>query len=105
MVVSEKVEEYGRAVEAALEEAGLRVIGRLPGGKDRGEDPRRPTGTDPLHVRIGGREAEAGQVAVRDRLEGDLGAMPVEAAMAEAPRGDPAKTSRRGETGAGQGRG
>ncbi len=30
---------------------------------------------------IGGREAEAGTVAVRDRLEGDLGAMPLAAAI------------------------
>jgi threonyl-tRNA synthetase len=30
---------------------------------------------------IGGREAEEGKVSVRDRLEGDLGPMPVEMAM------------------------
>jgi threonyl-tRNA synthetase len=32
---------------------------------------------------IGGREAEEGKVAVRDRLLGDLGAMPVEEAIAK----------------------
>ena len=69
-------------VERQLAEAGLARDGRLPGGKDRGQDPRRPIGVDPLHVRLGGREAEEGQVAVRDRLEGDLGAMPLAAAIA-----------------------
>ena len=30
---------------------------------------------------VGGREADEGKVSVRDRLEGDLGAMPLEAAI------------------------
>ena len=51
MVVSQKVEEYGRSVERQLAEAGLRVDRRLSGGEDRGQDPRRPIGADPLHVR------------------------------------------------------
>ena len=32
---------------------------------------------------VGPKEAEAGAVAVRDRIEGDLGAMPLEAAIAK----------------------
>jgi threonyl-tRNA synthetase len=32
---------------------------------------------------IGGREAEEGKVAVRDRLEGDVGAMPLAEAIAK----------------------
>jgi threonyl-tRNA synthetase len=32
---------------------------------------------------VGERDAEAGTVAVRDRIDGDLGAMPVEAAIAK----------------------
>jgi threonyl-tRNA synthetase len=30
---------------------------------------------------VGGREAEEGKVSVRDRIEGDLGAMPLAAAV------------------------
>ena len=64
MVVSQKVEEYGRSVERQLSEAGLRVTRRLPGGKDRGQNPRRPVGTDPVHVRHrrpGGRRGQGGR--------------------------------------------
>ena len=64
MVVSQKVEEYGRSVQRQLSEAGLRVTRRLPGRKDRGQDPRCPIGADPLHVRHrrpGGRRGEGGR--------------------------------------------
>ncbi len=32
---------------------------------------------------VGGREMEQGAVAVRDRIDGDLGSMPLEAAIAK----------------------
>ena len=51
MVVSQKVEEYGRSVERQAAAAGFRVTGDYRAGKDRLEDPRRPIGADPLHVR------------------------------------------------------
>ena len=43
---------------------------------------------------LGGREADAGEVALRDRLEGDLGAMPLEAAIARLLAEVQAKTIR-----------
>ena len=44
---------------------------------------------------IGGREAEEGKVAVRDRLEGDLGAMPLAAAIEKLQAEIRAKTVRK----------
>jgi threonyl-tRNA synthetase len=37
----------------------------------------------PYMVVVGERDAEAGTVSLRDRIEGDLGAMPFEAALAK----------------------
>ena len=45
LVVSQKFEEYGRQVEQQLAECRAACYGRLPPGKDRGQDPRRPIGT------------------------------------------------------------
>ena len=81
LTVSEKFEEYGRQVEASTEAGRLPRHRRLSGGKDRLQDPRRPVGADPVHVRRRRREAEAGEVAVRDRFEGDLGTMTLAAAI------------------------
>ena len=44
---------------------------------------------------IGGREAEEGKVAVRDRIEGDLGAMPLAAAIERLQAEIKAKTIRK----------
>ena len=56
---------------------------------------------------IGGREAEEGKVAVRDRLEGDLGAMPLAAAVDKLQAEIRAKTLRKvtKEKGIGEGMG
>ncbi|MCX7428691.1 MAG: threonine--tRNA ligase [Planctomycetia bacterium] len=83
LVVSEKFEEYGRQVERRLGEAGLRASGDYRaekiGAKIRGAQLE----LIPYMFVIGGRERDAGTVALRDRLEGDLGAMPVEEAIAK----------------------
>jgi threonyl-tRNA synthetase len=81
MVVSQKVEEYGRQVEQRLREAGLRVSGDYRAEKIGSKIRDAQLELVPYMVVIGGREAENGQVALRDRLEGDLGAMPLEAAI------------------------
>ena len=82
MVVSQKVEEYGRQVEARLKEAGLRVSGDYRAEKIGSKIRDAQLELVPYMFVLGGREAETGQVALRDRLEGDLGAMPLEAAIA-----------------------
>ena len=83
MVVSQKVEEYGRQVQKRLSEAGLRVTGDYRAEKIGAKIRDAQLELIPYMFVIGGREAEEGKVAVRDRLQGDLGAMPVEEAIAK----------------------
>jgi threonyl-tRNA synthetase len=81
MVVSQKVEEYGRNVQKQLTEAGFRVSGDYRAEKIGAKIRDAQLELTPYMFVIGGREAEEGKVAVRDRLEGDLGAMTLEAAI------------------------
>ncbi len=81
MVVSQKVEEYGRNVERQLAEAGLRVTGDYRAEKIGAKIRDAQLQLVPYMFVVGPREVEEGKVAVRDRLEGDLGAMPLEAAV------------------------
>ena len=83
MVVSQKVEEYGRQVQKRLAEAGLRVTGDYRAEKIGAKIRDAQLELIPYMFVIGGREAEEGKVAVRDRLQGDMGAMPVEEAIAK----------------------
>jgi threonyl-tRNA synthetase len=83
MVVSQKVEEYGRQIQRRLSEAGLRVTGDYRAEKIGSKIRDAQLELIPYMFVIGGREAEEGKVAVRDRLQGDLGAMPVEEAIAK----------------------
>ena len=105
MVVSQKVEEYGRQVEQRLREAGLRVSGDYRAEKIGSKIRDAQLELVPYMLVLGGREAETGQVALRDRLEGDLGAMPLEAAIARLQEEIAAKTIRqvvRGSAGSGK---
>ena len=81
MVVSQKVEEYGRAVQRQLSEAGLRVTGDYRAEKIGAKIRDAQLELVPYMLIIGGREAEEGKVALRDRLAGDLGAMPLAAVL------------------------
>ena len=51
LIVSEKIEEYGRRVGGGTDGGRPPATRRLSGGENRGEDPRRPVGVDSLHVR------------------------------------------------------
>ena len=82
MVVSQKVEDYGRQVEARLRQAGFRVSGDYRAEKIQAKIRDAQLELVPYMFVLGGREAESGQVALRDRLQGDLGAMLLEAAIA-----------------------
>ena len=81
LTVSEKVETYGREVEAKLREAGLRVTGDYRAEKIGSKIRDAQLELIPYMFVVGGSEAAAGTVAVRDRIEGDLGAMPLAAAI------------------------
>ena len=81
--VSEKFEEYARGIERRLTEAGLRVSGDYRPEKIGAKIRNAQIELTPYMFVIGGREMEQGAVAVRDRLEGDLGSMGFDAALAK----------------------
>jgi threonyl-tRNA synthetase len=83
MVVSQKVEEYGRKVQQQLLDAGLRVSGDYRAEKIGAKIRDAQLELVPYMLVIGGREAEENKVAVRDRIDGDLGTMLLDQAIAK----------------------
>ncbi len=81
LVVSEKFEAYARSIEARLTQSGLRVSGDYRPEKIGAKIRDAQLALIPYMFVVGGREMEQGAVAVRDRRQGDLGSMPVEAAL------------------------
>ena len=81
LTVSEKSEEYGRRVEAELKAAGLRVTGDYRAEKLGAKVRDAQLQLIPYMFVVGPKDAEAGTVSVRDRLEGDKGAVPLAAAI------------------------
>ena len=81
MVVSQKVEKYGREIERKLAAAGLRVSGDYRAEKIGAKIRDAQLELTPYMFVVGGREEEEGKVSVRDRIEGDLGAMTLDAAV------------------------
>jgi len=81
LVVSQKFEEFARGVESRLKAAGLRATGDYRPEKIGSKIRDAQLELIPYMLVVGGREAEQGTVAVRDRIDGDLGAMAVEAAI------------------------
>jgi threonyl-tRNA synthetase len=81
LTVSEKFEDYGRSVERRLAEAGLRVSGDYRSEKIGAKIRDAQLELTPYMLVIGGREMENENVALRDRIGGDLGAMPTKEAI------------------------
>jgi len=81
MVVSQKFEDYARQVQQRLAAAGLRVSGDYRAEKINAKVRDAQLELVPYMFVCGGREAEQGAVAVRHRRGGDLGAMPLAAAI------------------------
>jgi threonyl-tRNA synthetase len=81
LVVSQKFEEYARSVEERIRQAGLRVSGDYRPEKIGAKIRDAQLELIPYMLVIGGREMEQQNVALRDRRQGDLGAMSVEAAL------------------------
>jgi threonyl-tRNA synthetase len=94
MVVSQKVEAYGQEVQRQLAEAGIRASGDYRAEKIGAKIRDAQLELIPYMFVLGGREAEEGKVAVRDRLQGDLGAMPLAEAIAKLQAEIRAKTVR-----------
>ena len=94
LTVSEKSEAYGREVEAQLAAAGLRVTGDYRGTSSTPRSARPRSSSIPYMFVVGEKDRDAGTVAVRDRLEGDLGPLPLDAAIAKLRAEIDAKTVR-----------
>jgi threonyl-tRNA synthetase len=81
LTVSEKSEAYGKEVEQKLRAAGLRVSGDYRAEKLGAKVREAQLELIPYMFVVGPKDAEAGTVSVRDRIDGDLGAMPVATAI------------------------
>jgi threonyl-tRNA synthetase len=81
LVVSQKFEEYGRQVEQRLKAAGLRVSGDYRPEKIGAKIRDGQLELIPYMFIVGGRERDNDEVSVRDRIDGDLGTMKVDAAI------------------------
>lgn len=105
LVVSQKFEEYGRQVEQQLRDTGIRVSGDYRPEKIGAKIRAAQLELIPYMFVVGGREMESGQVSVRDRIDGDLGAMSVAAALEKLNQEVAARTVRKtysGDAGLGQ---
>ncbi len=109
VTVSEKSEEYGRSVEKQLAATGMRVSGDYRAEKLGAKIRDAQLELIPYMMIVGPRDAENGTVSVRDRIDGDLGAMTVAQAIEKLQGEIAAKTVRKtygsnaglGERGAG----
>jgi threonyl-tRNA synthetase len=81
LTVSEKSEEYGRQVEDRLRCAGLRVSGDYRAEKLGAKVRDAQLELIPYMLVVGPRDARQETVSLRDRIEGDLGALPIDRAI------------------------
>lgn len=77
MSISDKFEDYARQVEAKFRAAGFRVGTDLRGTKINAKVRDAQVELIPYMLVVGGKDQENGTVSVRDRIDGDLGAMPI----------------------------
>ena len=75
MPITDRFIEYGKQVENRLREAGFRVTGDYRPEKVGYKIREAQVEKVPYMVVLGDKEQSAGTVAVRDRIDGDLGAM------------------------------
>lgn len=81
LTVSDKSEDYGREVEKQLRAGGLRFKGDFRSEKLGSKIRDAQLDLIPYMLIVGPRDAENGTVSIRDRVEGDLGAMPLAQAI------------------------
>jgi threonyl-tRNA synthetase len=80
--VSEKTEQYAVQVARQCAASGLRVTTDLRSSKVQAKIRDAQLELIPYMAVVGPREAESGHVALRDRIDGDLGDMPIGQALA-----------------------
>ena len=95
LTVSDKSEQYGREVEKQMKAAGLRVKGDYRSEKLGAKIRDGQLEMIPYMMIVGPRDAENGTVSLRDRIDGDLGAIPVAEAIARFQKEVAEKTVRR----------
>ena len=83
LTVSEKFNDYGKLVERQLREAGLRATGDFRAEKIGAKVRDAQLRLVPYMLVVGGREMEEGTVSIRDRIDGDVGALKVADAVAK----------------------
>jgi threonyl-tRNA synthetase len=96
--ISEKFTDYGRQVEAQLKAHGFRAAGDYRPEKIGAKIREAQLEKVPYMLVVGEKEASAGTVAVRDRVDGDLGAMPVAELVARLEKEVREKTIRQTST-------
>ena len=82
MSIGEKFEGYAKEVEQKFRAAGFRTSSDLRSAKINAKVRDAQVELIPYMAVVGGRDQENQTVALRDRLEGDLGAFPIEEAIA-----------------------
>ena len=92
--LSEKSNDYAEEVTGKLKEAGFRATLDTQDGKLQAKIREAQLDLIPYMFVVGPQEAEAGAVAVRDRIDGDLGAMPLADAIAKLKEESDARTIR-----------
>ena len=81
--IGEKFEAYAREVERRLVDEGMRAKGDYRSEKLQAKIRDAQLELIPYMLVVGKREQELGTVAVRDRIDGDLGPMPLAEAIAK----------------------
>ncbi len=76
--ITDRVNEYAEKVAEELRGAGLRVESNLKSEKIGAKIRDAQMQKTPFMLVLGDREMEQGIVAVRERLKGDIGVMPLE---------------------------
>jgi threonyl-tRNA synthetase len=79
--LSEKTNDYALELEKQFTEAGFRVTTDLRGAKVQAKIRDAQLELIPYMAVIGPKEAEARSIALRDRIDGELGTKPVEEVM------------------------
>ena len=92
--LSEKSNDYAQRVTDRLKEEGFRATLDTQDGKLQAKIREAQVDLIPYMFVVGPQEAEAGAVAVRDRIDGDLGAMPLADALAKLRQEADARTIR-----------
>ena len=75
LTITDRADEYAKQVAAKLDAQGFRVELDLRNEKIGKKIREAQLEKDPFMLVLGDKEAEAGQVAVRHRADGDLGVM------------------------------